>query len=99
MYKVLGAESSSGGNTITSSSVSGSQSKLSSKNPWVSLSESFISSGKQGGGATVLGEGCDIVARETCFHTSLNVNNLGKATVLHFAFPLFCGWGCAKLNM
>jgi hypothetical protein len=61
-----------------------------------SFSESCISSGKQGGGATVLGEGRDIVTRETCIPTSLNVNNLGKAAVLHFA--LFCGWGHAKLS-
>jgi hypothetical protein len=32
-----------------------------------------------------LGEGHDIVTRETCIPTSLNVNNLGKAAVLHFA--------------
>jgi hypothetical protein len=31
-----------------------------------------------------LGEGHDIVTRETCIPTSLNVNNLGKAAVLHF---------------
>jgi hypothetical protein len=59
-----------------------------------SFSKSFISSGKQGGGATVLGEGCDIVTRETCLPTSLDLNNLGKAAVQHFA--LFCGWGHAK---
>jgi hypothetical protein len=45
------------------------------------FSESFISNGKQGGGATFLGEGCDIVTRGTCVPT---VNNLGKAAVLHF---------------
>jgi hypothetical protein len=28
---------------------------------------------------------------------SLNLNNLGKAAVLHFA--LFCGWGHAKLSL
>jgi hypothetical protein len=37
------------------------------------FSECFISSGKQGGGATVLGEGYDIVTGETCIPTSLNV--------------------------
>jgi hypothetical protein len=61
-------------------------------------SESFISSGKQGGGATVLPEGRDIVTRETyIIPTSLNINNLGKAAVLHFA--LFCSWGHAKLSL
>jgi hypothetical protein len=50
-----------------------------------SFSESFIFSGKQGGGAAVLREVCDIVTRETCIPTSLNVNNLGKVAVLHFA--------------
>jgi hypothetical protein len=30
-------------------------------------------------------EGCDIVTRETCVPTSLNINNLGKAAVPHFA--------------
>jgi hypothetical protein len=55
--------------------------------------ESFIPSGKQGGGAAVLGEGRDIVTRETCVPTSLNANNLGKAAVLHFAFAPFCSWG------
>jgi hypothetical protein len=39
------------------------------------FSESFISSGKQGGGETVLGEGHDIVTR-------------GKAAELHLAFSL-----------
>jgi hypothetical protein len=47
------------------------------------FSESFIPSGKQGGAAT-LGEGRDIVTGETCLPASLNVNNLGKAAVLHF---------------
>jgi hypothetical protein len=27
---------------------------------------------------------------ETCLPTSLNINNLGKAAVLHFVFTLFC---------
>jgi hypothetical protein len=31
-----------------------------------SFRESFISSGKQGGGMMVFGEGCDIVTGETC---------------------------------
>jgi hypothetical protein len=57
----------------------------SSKNPMSSFSKSFTSCGKQGGGARVLWESHDIVTRETCIPTSLNVNNLGKAAVLHFA--------------
>jgi hypothetical protein len=55
------------------------------KNLASSFSESFISSGKQGGGATVLGEEGDIGTRETCVPTSLNINNVGKAVVVHFA--------------
>jgi hypothetical protein len=62
-----------------------------------SFSESFISTGKQESGATVLREGRDIVTRETCVPASLNVNNLGKVAVLHFA--LFCCWGHAKLSL
>jgi hypothetical protein len=50
--------------------------------PVSSFNESFMSSCKQGG-PTVLGEGCDIVTRGTCIPASLNVNNLGKAAVLH----------------
>jgi hypothetical protein len=50
-----------------------------------SFNQSFISSGKQGGRATVLGEGRDIVTGETCVPTSLNINNLGKVAVLYFA--------------
>jgi hypothetical protein len=61
-----------------------------------SFSKSFIYSGKQGGGATVLGEGCDIITGETCDPYSLNVNSLGKAAVLHFALAHFCGWGRAN---
>jgi hypothetical protein len=61
------------------------------------FSQSFISSDKQGGGATVLREGSDIVTKETCLPISLKVNNLGKAAVLHPA--LFCGWGHAKLSL
>jgi hypothetical protein len=57
---------------------------LPSKSLKSSFSESFIYSGKQGGGATVLWEGRDIVTRETCVPASLNVNNLGKAAELHF---------------
>jgi hypothetical protein len=69
-----------------------------SKNLVSSFSKSFISSGKQGGGATVLREGRDTVTRETCVPTSLNINNLGKLVVLYFAFPLF-NWGLAKLSL
>jgi hypothetical protein len=47
------------------------------------FSKSFISNGKQGGGATVLREECDIVTRETCIPTLLNVNDLGKSAALH----------------
>jgi hypothetical protein len=32
-----------------------------------------------------LGEGHDIVTRETCVNDSLNKNNLGKAVFLHFS--------------
>jgi hypothetical protein len=61
MYKVLSAESCSGGNTQPAAmSVSANQ-KSPSKNLESSFRESFISSGKQGGGATVLWEGHDIV--------------------------------------
>jgi hypothetical protein len=66
-------------------------------NPPSSFNESFIYSGKQEGGATVLQEGHDIVTRETCIPTFLKVNILGNAAVLHFA--LFCGWGHAKLSL
>jgi hypothetical protein len=51
-----------------------------------SFSESFIPSGKQGGGAVFLREGHDIVTGETCIPSSLNVNNIGKAAELHLAF-------------
>jgi hypothetical protein len=40
--------------------------KTPSKTLTSSYSKSFISSGKQRGGATVLGEGRDVVTRETC---------------------------------
>jgi hypothetical protein len=61
---------------------------LHQKNLLSSFRESFISSGKQVGGATGFREGCDTVTRETCIPTSLKVNNLEKAAVLHFAFLL-----------
>jgi hypothetical protein len=51
-----------------------------------SFRESFIASGKQGGGAAVLWEGRDIVTRETCVPAALNINNLGKAPELHLAW-------------
>jgi hypothetical protein len=60
------------------------------------FSESFIPSGKQGGGATFLGEACDIVIRETFLPASLNINNLGKAAVLHF--PLLGGYANLSLQ-
>jgi hypothetical protein len=53
-----------------------------------SFSEYFIFSGKQGSGATVLEEGCDIVTRGTSVPASLNLNNLGKASELHLIFLL-----------
>jgi hypothetical protein len=81
--KVLGAESCSGGDSTISSRGSSSQSKFPIKNLLSSFRESFISSGKQGGGAAVLGEGPDIVTRETCVPASLNGNSLGKAAELH----------------
>jgi hypothetical protein len=56
------------------------------------FSESFISNGKLGGGATVFQEGHDSVTRETCIPTSLNVNNLGKPPVLNFASGSLCVW-------
>jgi hypothetical protein len=63
--------------------------------PHVFLQQVFY---KQGGGATVLGGG-DIVTRETYDPTSLNINNLGKAAVLHVAFTPFWSWGYAKLSL
>jgi hypothetical protein len=103
MYKVLSAETCFGRDTQQPAAANQNpHPKDSSINPPSKrlasfFSESFISSGKQGGGATVLGEGFDIVTRETCIPTSLKVNNLGKAAVLHFA--LFCDWGHAKFNL
>jgi hypothetical protein len=41
--------------------------------PLIFLSGYFTSSGKQGGGATVLREGCDIVTRETCGGAKLSL--------------------------
>jgi hypothetical protein len=48
--------------------------------------ESFISSGKQGGGATVLGEGPDTVTRETC----------DQYLQLCCILPSPLLWGCAN---
>jgi hypothetical protein len=61
MYKVLGAESGSGGDTaVSAAAIQNPPSKsLHQKTPMSSFSESFISSDKQGGGATVLREGRD----------------------------------------
>jgi hypothetical protein len=107
MYKVLSAESCSGGHTQPAAVAANQNppSKILIKKPShqkkkkleSSFRESFIYSGKQGGGAVVLREGCDIVTRETCVPTSLNINNLGKAAVLHFA--LFHSWGHTKLSL
>jgi hypothetical protein len=68
-------------------------------NPPTFFSELFIYGGEQGGGATVLGEGCDIVTGENCDCYSLNVNILGKAAVLPFALAPFCGLGYARLSL
>jgi hypothetical protein len=58
--------------------------KPQSKSLLSSFSETFISSGKQGGAAG-LRERCDIVTGETCVPASLIVvNNLGEAAVPHF---------------
>jgi hypothetical protein len=62
-----------------------SQSKNPSKKILDSFRESFVSTGKQGGGAKVLKEVFDTVTRETCISTSLNLNNLRKEAVLHLA--------------
>jgi hypothetical protein len=86
MYKVLSAESCSDGDTLASISGSGSQSTSPIKKPLIFLQRVFLSSGKQGGGAAVLREGHGIVTRETCIPTSLNINILGKSSVLHLAF-------------
>jgi hypothetical protein len=62
MYKVLSAESCSGGDTqqpVTASAEANQNPP--SKSLVSSFSKSFISSGKQGGGATVLGEGHDLL--------------------------------------
>jgi hypothetical protein len=90
-YKVLGAESCSGGDTAASMAAN---QNPPSNSLMSSFRESFISSGKQEYGATVLREGRDIVTRKTCVPTSLNGNNLGKAE-LHYV----CGWGCAKFSL
>jgi hypothetical protein len=66
MYK---AESCSGGDT--QQPVSANQNPP-SKSLMASFNESFISSGKQGSGATVLREGHDIIIRETCVLTSFS---------------------------
>jgi hypothetical protein len=86
MYKVHSAKSCSGGDTPARGRSN--QSKFPIKSLMSSISQSFITSGKQGGKATVLREGCDIVTRETCIPTSLNLNNLGKASELHLTFLL-----------
>jgi hypothetical protein len=64
VYKVLSAESCSGGDSQTAA-----VSVAANQNPHQKTSllfrESFISSGKQGSGAAVLGEEHDVVTRET----------------------------------
>jgi hypothetical protein len=95
MYKVLSAENCSDTQLATVSAAANQNPPSKSLRSF--FSESFISSGKQGGGAIVLGEGHVIVTRETCIPISLNINNVGKAAVLHPA--LFCGWGHAKLSL
>jgi hypothetical protein len=90
MYKVLSAESCSDGDTqqpAAAAAASQAAHRQPINNPPSFFSESFASSGKQEGGATVLWEGHDIVTKETCFPASLNVNNLGKAAMLHFVSP------------
>jgi hypothetical protein len=72
-----------------------------SKNLLSSFSESFTSSGKQGGGAPVLKEGCDIVTGETCVPTSFfEHKQLRKSSCAAFCLlAVFCGWGWAKLGL
>jgi hypothetical protein len=72
MYKVLGAESCFGRDKQQPAleSAAANQNPL-SKDPASSFTESFISSAKQGGGATVLGRGY-IVTRGTCVPTSFS---------------------------
>jgi hypothetical protein len=99
MYKVVGEERSSGGDIQQPATVSAAANQNPpSKSLLASFRESFICSGKQGGGATVLWEGCNIVKRETCVPTSQNVNNLGEATKLHFSFSLSSVAGGAVPN-
>jgi hypothetical protein len=85
MYKVLSAESCSGGDTPDSVSISASQSKApikkASRPPSVSLLYPVV---KQGGGATVLGEGHDTVNKRNLLSTSFSEHKqLRKAAVLH----------------
>jgi hypothetical protein len=81
MYNVLGAESCPSGDIWPAEAAAAANQKSPSKKPSInppaknlasSFRESFISSGKQGGGATLLGEGRDTVTRETCFPTSFS---------------------------
>jgi hypothetical protein len=66
-----------------------------------SFRESFVSSVKQGDGATVPGEGHDVVARETCFPTSFSEHKkLRKSSCAAFClFAHFCSWGRAKFSL
>jgi hypothetical protein len=45
----------------------------------------------------VLGEGHGVVTRENFLPTLLNINNLGKAAVLHIV--LYCSWGSVTLSL
>jgi hypothetical protein len=88
VYKVLSAESCSGGDTQPAGAAAVNQT-LPSKSlhppsllyPVVNKEVEHSSQGEQ----------------EKPVLTSLNVNNLGKAAVLHPA--LFWGWGLAKLSL
>jgi hypothetical protein len=66
--------------------------KPQSKNPPSSFSESFISSGKQGGAAIPQEQPNNIGTGKTCLLASLKINNLEEAAVLHFPllWPRLC---------
>jgi hypothetical protein len=96
MYKVLGAEICSGGDSQQQHQQQPIKNfhQKTSPPPSVSLLYPVVNNEME---QKFLGRGTAIETRETCVSTSLNVNNLGKAAVLHFA--LFCSWGCAKLSL
>jgi hypothetical protein len=62
-----------------------------------SFSQSFISSGKQGGGTTVLREGCDTVTRETCSCFS-ELKQLRKSTCIASAAGVVTNSACGLLG-